>query len=300
MRMIMKRIYTFFAAAVAALAVLTGCESESQIYEGPSYVMFADTMNVCPVFQDGESYKVPLAATQAAPYDRTYGVEVLQQKSNAIEGYHYIMESNTVTIPAGELAGTIDIKGVYDHIEESDSLNIRLRLVLLDEKQEWDYYGLETNVSFRKICPFNIDDFTGYAVVTSSFLFSYDYGHLRRLITTDRIEGEPNSVMLRDFLCDGYDVKLTLDNSDPLRPRASVREGDIIGSTDKFLGQMIGDNMLRITDYSNIESKLFPCRNMVALYSLIFVYKKGYLGAFVNQVEWISDVEAEDILKNGF
>lgn len=298
--MIMKKIYTIFAVAVIALTSFTGCDSESQIYEGPSYVMFADTANVCPVFQEGEAYKVPLSATQAAPYDRTYGVEVLQQKSNAIEGYHYIMESNTVTIPAGELAGTIDIKGVYDNIEENDSLNIRLRLVLLDEKLEWDYYGLETNVSFQKVCPFNIDNFTGYAVVTSTFLYTYDRGNLRRLITTERVEGEPSSVMLRDFLHDGYDVKLTFDNSDPLRPRASVRQGDIIGPTDKFLGQMIGDNVLRITDYSNVESKFFTCRDMAALYSLIFVYKEGYLGAFVNQIEWISDVEAEDIIKNGF
>ena len=63
---------------------------------------------------------------------------------------------------------------------------------------------------------------------------------------------------------------------------------------------MIGDNVLRITDYQAIDSKFFTCRNMAALYSLIFVHKEGYLGAFVNTIEWISDVEAEDILKNGF
>ena len=301
MRIIMKRMYILLSVfAMFVMASLTGCESESQIYEGPSYVMFSDTMNICPVYQDGEPYEVMLAATRSMPYDRTFGVEVIQQKSNAIEGYHYTIESNTVTIPAGELATSVHVKGIYDHIGDSDSLNIKLRLVLLDDKLEWEHYGLETNVTLQKVCPFSIDDFTGYAMVTSTFLFSYNKGNARRLITTERVEGEPNSIMLRDFLCDGYDVKLTLDNSDPLNPKASVREGDIIGPTDKFIGQMIGDNVLGITDYQAIDSKFFTCRNMAALYSLIFVHKEGYLGAFVNTIEWISDVEAEDILKNGF
>ena len=298
----MKKIYSFFGlVAVGGLAAtFTGCESESQIYEGPSYVMFADTMNVCPVFQEDKAYEVPLSATQVMPYDRTFAVEVLQQKSNAIEGYHYTIESNTVTVPAGEPATSVKIKGNYEHIEEDDSLNIRLRLVLLDEKQEWDYYGLETNVSFQKICPFDINAYTGYAIVSSTFLYTYNHGNLRRLITTERVEGEENTVLLRDFMSDGYDVKLTFDNSDPLRPRASVEEGAIIAPTEQYIGTMLGDNMLRIADYADIESRFMPCRNLAALYSLVFVYKEGYLGAFATTVEWISDVEAEDILKNGF
>lgn len=300
--MIMKKVYSFFAmiAGILLPAMLTGCNSESQIYEGPSYVMFADTMNVCPVFQDGKAYEVPLSATQTMPYDRTFAVEILQQKSNAIEGYHYTIESNTVTVPAGEMATSVKIKGNYEHIEEEDSLNIRLRLVLLDEEQEWDYYGLETNVSFQKICPFDVNTYTGYAIVSSTFLYAYNHGKLKRLITTERVEGEENTVLLHDFMSDGYDVKLTFNNSDPLRPRVSVEEGAIIAPTEQYIGTMLGDNMLRIADYANIESKFMPCRNLAALYSLIFVYKEGYLGAFATTIEWISDVEAEDILKNGF
>ena len=45
----MKRMYILLSVfAMFVMASLTGCESESQIYEGPSYVMFSDTMNISP------------------------------------------------------------------------------------------------------------------------------------------------------------------------------------------------------------------------------------------------------------
>ena len=74
---------------------------------------------------------------------------------------------------------------------------------------------------------------------------------------TDRVEGEDNSIMLHDFLCDGYDVKVTLDHSDPMAPSASVHTGDIIGTTQEFLGRLYNDNMLRITDYTAVPQP-FP------------------------------------------
>lgn len=298
----MKHFYNKLATvAIALMAMLTACNNEDQLYNGPSYVMFADTLNVCPVYQDGEAYQVAVSATRTASYDRNFGVEVLHTKSNAVEGVHYTLSSNTVTIPAGELAASIEVKGIYENIEESDSLNLRLRLVALDEELEWDYYGLEANVSFRKICPFDINNFTRYAVVQSTFFKQFDpYGDPARLIMTERVEGEENTVILHDFFADGYDVQLTLDNEDPLTPLASVREGDIVGTTQEFLMTTYGDNMLRIANYTAINSTFNTCKNQATLYSLIYVDKVGYVGAYATVVRWISDDEANDILNNGF
>ena len=117
---------------------------------------------------------------------------------------------------------------------------------------------------------------------------------------TDRVEGEDNSIMLHDFLCDGYDVKVTLDHSDPMAPSASVHTGDIIGTTQEFLGSLYNDNMLRITDYTAVPSTIFPCRDTVVLYSMVYVKDAGLLGAYVTVIRWISDAEAEDILHSGF
>lgn len=296
----MKKLFNILTAvSMVSLMLLAACNNEEQLYDGPDYVIFADTLNVCPVFQEDKAYQVALSATKSAPYDRTFGVEVLHSESNAIDGYHYTLKSNTVTIPAGELAASIEVNGIYENIEENDSLNIRMRLVVKDGLK-WDYYGDITNVYLQKICPFSIDNFTRYAVVQSSFLNELKPKETKRLIMTERVEGEENSVMLRDFFTDGYDVKLSFDNSDPLKPVSSVREGDIVGTTQEYLGGIYNDNMIRISDYASVQSTFNTCHNTATLYSLFFVNKVGYIGAYVTVVRWVSDAEAQDILENGF
>ena len=207
MRVIMKHLSIYnvlIATALLSLALLAACSSEEQTYDGPSYVMFTDSLNVCPVFQENNDYKVALSATKSVPYDRKFGIEILQTESNAIEGYHYSIKSNTVTIPAGELATSVEINGIYENIADDDSLNIRMRIVSLEDV-EWPYYGVTANVRLQKMCPFDINNFTRYAVVQSSFLSEFKpYSSNKRLIMTDRVEGEDNSIMLHDFLCDGY------------------------------------------------------------------------------------------------
>lgn len=289
--------------AAAIMVLLTACDNnfEEQVYKGPSYVMFADTLNICPVFQEDSIYRVMLSATQPADYDRTYGVEILQDRSNAIEGYHYTVASNTVTIPAGKLSTAVEIKGIYNNIENGDSLNIRMRIVSV-EPVEWDYYGLETNVRLQKVCPFSIDNYTGYAIVQSTFLqaFKQSASDQQRLITTSRVEGDSNSIILHDLMSDGFDVQVTFDNSDPLTPRASIHTGDIIGTTQEFLNATYRDNMLRVQDYPGITSTFLPCEDVAVFYHIVYVKDEGNVGLYGTVLKWISDEEAEDIIKNGF
>lgn len=295
----MKQLsYILITVIMTLFVLMTACNNDEQLYDGPTYVMFSDSLNLCPVFEDNSIYEVPLAATKSAPYDRHYGVEVLQTKSNAIEGYHYKLKSNTVTIPAGKLATSVEISGIYENIKNSDSLNIRMRIVSLDNI-EWDYYGVETNVRFKKICPFSINNFTGYAVVESSFLNNFSRVR-KRLITTEKAEDDENGVMLRGLMSDGYDVKITFDNSNPFVPEVNMRTGDIIGITQEFLGTTYNDNVLRIKDYSAVPSTFLTCKNTVVLYSIVYVKDVGNLGVFVTVIRWVSDAEAEDIMENGF
>ena len=58
--------YIFIAVAWIFFTLLTACNNEEQTYDGPSYVMFSDSLNVCPVFQDNNAYKVTLSATRSA------------------------------------------------------------------------------------------------------------------------------------------------------------------------------------------------------------------------------------------
>ena len=64
MRVIMKHLSIYnvlIATALLSLALLAACSSEEQTYDGPSYVMFTDSLNVCPVFQENNDYKVALS-----------------------------------------------------------------------------------------------------------------------------------------------------------------------------------------------------------------------------------------------
>ena len=105
--------------------------------------------------------------------DQTLAVEVIETESSAIEGVHYTIESNTVVIKAGELATSVRIRGHYENLAVDENLpEIKLRLIS-PEETHWGLYenkGLETKVMLQKVCPFDINAFTGYCVLTSTYI----------------------------------------------------------------------------------------------------------------------------------
>ncbi|KAA3850549.1 DUF4984 domain-containing protein, partial [Bacteroides ovatus] len=167
----MKKLLIGCMAAVAALTVLSGCEQDKVTYSGANYLMFSDTLYTYAVQETNEILNVPVAATVAANYDRTFAVEVIDRESNAVEGKHYKLLSNTVTIKAGERVANLQVQGMYDNMEITDSLGFSLRLVV-PEEDRWDIYGTGAKVVMQKILPFDIQKFTGWCKVTSSYLSS--------------------------------------------------------------------------------------------------------------------------------
>ena len=97
----MKRIITVLFATGLLAALATGCKEEYKTYSDAEYVLFADTLATYAVLQDQDYFSVPVSSTVACDYDRTFGVEIIDQGSNAVEGKHYRLLSNTITIKAG-------------------------------------------------------------------------------------------------------------------------------------------------------------------------------------------------------
>ena len=108
----MRKInYGLMSMLALLMCAITSCgDAERPSYDGPNYILFSDTLTVLAVQNNEEVFDIPVAATEACSYDRTVAVEVIDQKSNAIEGKHYTIESNTITIKAGErgVAGSDD------------------------------------------------------------------------------------------------------------------------------------------------------------------------------------------------
>lgn len=256
----MKKYGINLCLVFALLLALVGCDEERTTYIGPNYIMFSDTLYVLPVQDNVEYFDIPVSATRTSSKDRTLAVEVIDKKSNAIEGVHYTLESNTITIKAGELATNVRVRGIYDNISVSDSLGLALRLVT-EEENQWDIYGIDANVVLRKTCPFNIYDFEGYCVISSTYL--YDYGGVdKRLIQTKVDDEEENTLILKDYFYDGYDVKIKFETKDRLNPLITMEE-QLFGPTVEAFGTIYGDGQIRIFQPTSYVSYYSSCEQFV-------------------------------------
>lgn len=301
----MKKLLIGCMAAVAALIAFSGCDQDKVVYSGPNYLMFSDTLYTYAVQETNEIFNVPVSATVPADYDRTFGVEVIDKESNAVEGKHYKILSNTVTIKAGEMSTDVKVQGLYKNIGITDSLGFALRLVIPDTEQ-WSLYKNEAKVVMQKICPFDIKNFKGYCKVTSSYLSS-DYYPKKvdlRLVTSDIVEGKENTIVVHGLYFDGYDMEIKFNRKDVLEPLVEMEE-QICGSTGEAFNTIHGDGKLRLNQPTAYTSFYSTNENFILQYVTMSVNNKdgsyyGTVGTFVNVLQWISEAEAEKLKEQGY
>lgn len=295
----MKRIYIYLTLVFVAALSCTGCHEQYVTYSDKEYVMFADTMAIYPVQKEDPTFRIPVVSTVAKDYDRTFGVEIVDKGSNAIERKHYHLESNTITIPAGKLATDVIVHGYYDSFEATDSLGFELQLVMKDEL-EMPLYGKNTKAVMMKSCPFNIDDFTGWCVFTSMFLYQYSAtGSYQRLIRTEKVSDD--TIICRNWIADGYDVLIEFNAEDPMKPIVTMPDDQIASDEGMIFGQTHGDDNILVTHSTMAESIFYPCGKYLYLWAHFYVENigntVGTVGHFYNIMEWISDEEAERLQK---
>ncbi|MBQ7878788.1 MAG: DUF4984 domain-containing protein [Bacteroidaceae bacterium] len=298
----MKKNITVLCASMALLFMLISCEEKYVTYDGPNYIMFSDTMYIFPVQNNVDYYEIPVSATQVCDYDRTLAVEILDAGSNAVEGRDYELESNTVTIKAGEYATNVRIRGFHDKIGVYDSLGVHLRL-LAPEKTKWSLYGNEAKVVLQKACPFDINVFTGYCVVNSTYIYNY-------ITTTDvllrksKVDPEnENTIIIEDYFYNGYDVRIKFNTKDILEPLIEF-EAQGMGLTSDAFGTIYGDGEIWMSQPSAYTSYFSSCEKFILQYMTVYVpgmaAGTNTVGVFVNAVEWISDDEAEKMKREGY
>lgn len=297
-----KNILLGTIASFVMLATFTNCEEQHTLYQGDEYIMFADTLTVLGVENSDEVFDITIAATTVSDKDRTVAVEVVDKHSNAIEGVHYTIESNTVTIKAGELAGSLRIKGIAENLTVDYDPEVMLHLIA-DDKYHWDLYGGDTTrVVLRKVCAFDINAFSGYAMITSTFLYNYT-GSYNRLIKTEVDPTEENTIILRDFYYDGYDVRLRFTADDALNPLIEM-DDQPLASTGEAFGTIYGDGMLHIYQPTNYVSYYSACEKFIYQYITLWVpgmpTGSNTVGTFIQAIEWISDDEARILQNQGY
>lgn len=287
----------------AAVSALSGCQERYVTYSDKEYVMFADTMATYPVQKDVEWFNIPVVSTVVKDYDRTFGVEIIDKGNNAIENVHYRLESNTVTIKAGENRADVRVHGYYDNIEATDSLGFELQLVM-NSNLVMPMYGNSTKAVLMKSCPFDINNFTGYCVLTSMFLYNYSVtGAYQKLVYTEKHPTQENMIICRNWINDGYDVTMTFNAGDPMKPLVTMDRDQVASDEGSFFGTAHGDNKILVTNSSYYDSVFYPCGNYLYIWTEMYVENLGEtvgtVGHFYNIMEWVSDEEAERLKREG-
>ena len=292
---------------VTLLAVgFVACEEQYTTLKDTNYVMFAEQEQYFLIEQDNDTFSVMVSATAKSKYDRTFGVEVVDKGSNAIEGLHYRLLANSVTIPAGELAGEVKVKGNYDNITPTDSLGFILHLVVPEEMEWNDLYedGTQSKVVMYKSCPYDINNFTGYAIVSSMLLQNYPGYNVsyQRIITTEKHPTE-NTIILHNCFYDGYDLTIKFNPEDPANPLVTMDKDQLLSDEASVFGQILGDNKILTTHSPYYPSYFNSCQRFVELWNHVYVENLGEtvgtVGHFYSILEWVSDEEADRLRKEG-
>ena len=297
----MKQTIKYMTLAFLALILLNGCKERYATYSDAEYVMFADTLATYPVQKDVEYFSIPVVSTVVKDHDRTFGVEIIDKGSNAIENLHYRLQSNTITIKAGENRADVQVHGYYNNIEATDSLGFTLQLIMADEL-EMPLYGKQTKAVLMKSCPFDINDFTGYSVLTSMFLYQYSVtGRYQRLVYTEKHPTEENMIICRNWINDGYDITMSFNADDPMKPFVTMDKGQVASDEGSFFGIAHGDDKILVASSSLYDSVFYPCGRYLYIWTEMYVEDLGTpvgtVGHFYNIMEWISDEEAERLMR---
>lgn len=290
---------------MVALALFS-CKEQYTKYSDAEYVMFADSISTNMVQKEQSRFTVAVSSTVARSYDRTFGVEVVDAGSNAIEGKHYRLLTSSVTIPAGKLAADVEVEGIYDNIEATDSLGFKLRLVM-PEQLKWSLYPNSdcTKVTMYKSCPFDRNTFTGYAVLSSLLLRDYpgDNVSFQRLVYTEAHPTEESMIIVRSAFYDGYDITLTLHSEDAAEPRITMDKDQVLSDEASVFGQILGDNHILGDDSPYYTSYFNTCQRFAVLWLRVYVENLGTtigtVGNYYNVIEWISDEEADRLKREG-
>lgn len=284
-------------AIIGMAMMLFACKAERPTYDGRNFIMFSEESTTLGILDDEEWFEIPVTASRTSTEDRNIGVEVVIAESSAIEDMHFVLESHTVTIKAGELTTAVRIKGIPEALTPNVNVDVKLNLVL-NEEDIWDEYGTETTVTLQRCCPFDINNFTGYAVLTSSW--SMQYMNVESRLVRTSLDKESGVIVVEDMFYEDYDIRIKLHSEDRLNPIASLCGPQVVGSTGEAFGTIYGNGKLMMDEPMGYVSYYGTCENFLVLYSLMYVEEVGTVGSYINILEWVSDDEAERIMREGF
>ncbi len=292
-RMKLTSLSLLVLVSLSGVALFFGCETERKKYEGPVLVQFSDTVKVFAVVDSEEKHTVLVSSTEQVNYDRSFGVEVIGNKGDAIEGYHYAIENPTVTIKAGQRVGKLEL---YGYVDKLDKKELYLSLALVNAGDDFGQAGHRMKVGLKKVCRFDLQEFVGYCVIESSFL-----GNKRMRVASIVADPEhTNGLIIKDYIQDGYDLQVVLNTENPLEAIVEMEADQIVGKGSDFLGGIYGDNDLRIAPDIKKISYYDVCDKSMVQEIMFYIKDVGLVGNYSMTISCITDAEAAYLKENGY
>ena len=288
-------------------AFLTSCQEEYITYDDAEYVMFADTLATYAIQEDEVQFNIPVVSTVTRNYDRTFAVEVIDVQGQAVERLHYSIDSNTVVIPAGQTKGEVKVSGNYKELDPANPVYLTLQLIA-PESVQMPLYGNRTKAVLQRVDPFKLEDFTGWCVFSSMFLYQYSMtGSYQRLVKCEAKQSTENDespvVICHNLFKDGYDVELQFHPQNPLNQYVTVPEGQAAADEYSFFGISYGDNAILVRNSSLYTSNFYTFGKYLYVWTELYVEALGELygsvGHFYNVMEFVSDAEARRLFNEG-
>ena len=95
---------------------------------------------------------------------------------------------------------------------------------------------------------------------------------------------------------------MTFNADDPLYPIVTMEKNQVASDQGSFFGTIYGEwgDKLMVTSSNLVDSIFYPCGSYLYIWTEISVEEYGVVGHFYNVMEWVSDEEAERIMREGF
>lgn len=281
----MKNIFVCALALIFG-TMISSCESEDMVYQGDAFVQFADTAAYFPVTPNPEqTISVVLGTSNVVSYDRTFGIEVLVDESNARLGQHFELLDSKVVIPANSSVGTFRIKAYHNNLPAEHEKIFASFAFLSDKGEVMPVYGNKTKLYFFKHKDFVVSDFEGYMQCICTFPFSSN--PIVFYLKSDRVDDK--SIVLRSWLMDGYDVVVKFDDSNPLDLRAEVPSQPAFG--DAFYGK------IEVMSTPLAPSTFNTLNRTIGLQLIPYVPRVGSYGLYPYFLRMVSEEEALENMK---
>lgn len=219
----MKKI-SVIATIFSAVIFIAGCKKDDGITTAPLEVHFSGSAATYYVENSASSvYNIPVSLTALSNTDVSVSVSVTSP-TNAIDGQQYTLASNTISIPAGQGIGNVQVKGIFAGYAGNrvDTLKFKISSSSVNAS----VFDTTYTLVLKKYCPVSITDLSG-VYANSNDVEPDPWGpYNTSIVNANAYTGvTSDTIRIDNFFDYGGYVLVKLDYSDPSNFKATVLDG---------------------------------------------------------------------------